>query len=280
MVTSRAVAEFDELAEVYDATRDPLEPSLVDAMAATFRGWGVRRVLEVGVGTGRVAGPLGARGFEVTGVDASRRMLARAREKGIPRLVRGSAYRLPFAPRAVDLALFVHVLHALDEPAVALAEACRVARRGVAALVRPPGSEPSGAEGRLHPRHLLVDLLRQDGVDLPERARGGPPSAERRLLAEFPPDRLVTVSETDVTEPLAEQLTLFERRASRWTLRVPPDKLARAVAAAREAVGDRTRTYHRVRALALWRRPPRRPRAPAASPPGGAGRAGRPARRT
>lgn len=266
MVVSPPGAEFDEIAEVYDATREPLAAPLVEALEATLRSWGARRLLEVGVGTGRVALPLTRRGFEVTGLDISRRMLVHARAKGLDRLVRGSALRLPLANHTLDAALFVHVLHVLDHPADAIAEACRVTRLGAAALVRPASAEAAEGDSGLHPRGLVVDLLRAEGVELPDRAHGGPPSAERKFLAEFPPDRLVKLSEEDVTEPVAEELTIFERRASRWTLRVPADQLARAVARARELIGDRTHTYHRVRALALWERPPVRTTEPRARP--------------
>ena len=252
-----AVAEFDEISEVYDCTREPLDARSVHAIAETLRGWGIRRVLEVGVGTGRIAGPLTHEGLEVTGVDASRGMLARARAKGLPRLIRASAYRLPLADRALDGALFVHVLHVLDDPFGALAEACRATRFGAAALVRPPRPPPVAGADPQDARRLVFEQLRRDGVPVPERARGGPMSRERELLTQAPPDRLATISEDDVTERLSEQLSMFERRASRWRLRVPAEQLARAVAAARVQVGEATRTYRRVRALALWSVPPR-----------------------
>lgn len=268
---SDTVAQFDVISEVYDETREPLDPPQVAAIASRLRAWGVRSLLEVGVGTGRVAGPMAAEGFRTIGVDASRGMLARARAKGIPRLVRGSAYRLPVGDRTVDASLFVHVLHLLDDPLAALAEACRVSRVGAAALVRPPGPDrPKEAEPELRPRRLVIELLRKEGVEIPDRAEGGPPRAERKLIAEHPPDRLELLSDEEVTEPLAEELRMFERRASRWALHVPPEKMARAVAAAREVVGSRTHTYRRVRALALWERPPSRvPGSPA--PPTAAG---------
>lgn len=256
MSPARAPAEFDEIASEYDATREPLQASEVDTIARTLRGWGARRLLEVGVGTGRVAGPLEALGVEVIGVDASRGMLAQARGKGLRSLVRGTAYRLPFADGSLDLALFVHVLHLLDAPAEALREACRVGRQGAAALVRPAGAGPEGTGPPLSARRLLLERLRDQGYPIPERAAGGPPIRERALLQRFPPQQLITVSEADVVEPASSQLVQFERRASRWALRVPPEQLARAVAAVREEIGDRTVSYHRVRALALWDRPP------------------------
>jgi ubiquinone/menaquinone biosynthesis C-methylase UbiE len=54
----------------------------------------------------------------------------RRRSPGIP-VVLGDAHRLPFRDGAVDLALFVVTLEFLDAPAVALAEAVRVARQGL-----------------------------------------------------------------------------------------------------------------------------------------------------
>ncbi len=265
MAASRTVAEFDEIAPVYDETREPLQPPEVRKIAGTLRTWGIDRVLEVGVGTGRVALPLRAEGVQVTGIDASRGMLARARAKGVERLVRGSAYRLPFGGGVVDGTLFVHVLHLLEDPLAALGEACRVARVGAAALVRPPGAERRDHGDEPSPQRLVFDRLREMGIDLPERGRGGPGRKEAQLLTEHPPQRQVVVHESDVTAPLAEGLAMFERRASRWTLRVPPEQLAQAVAEVRQRLGDRTRTYHRVWALALWERAPER--APATGPP-------------
>lgn len=269
MTANRASAEFDEISAVYDATRDPLSTTSVEAIVATLRLWGIRRLVEVGVGTGRVAAPLLERGLEVTGIDAAPGMLARARAKGIHRLVQGNAYRLPFGDQAFDAALFVHVLHILDDPVVALTEACRVSRVGAAGLVRPPTGE-EGAERFPRPRRILMDLLREDGVDLPARAHEGP-RTERRLITEHPPDRLVTVTDEWVTEPLVDDLRMFEQRASRWTLNVPPEKLARAIAKARLQVGDGTRTYRRVLALALWEHPPSIPAARSEGPRNGNG---------
>ena len=259
MPLPKAVAQFDEISPVYDATRDPLDDASVRRIADTLRSWEMRRLVEVGVGTGRIATPLLKEGFQVTGVDASRGMLARARAKGLSRLVRGSAYRLPFSDMAVDGALFVHVLHVLEDPFAALGEACRVAGRGAAALVAPPGSPERRSADPLDARRRVVAHLRAEGAAVPGvgPVGGGPQTRERRLLEAAPPDRLVIISEADVTEGIDEQLRMFEARASRWALEVPPEQLARAVAEVRRELGDARRTYHRVRALALWTSPPR-----------------------
>jgi ubiquinone/menaquinone biosynthesis C-methylase UbiE len=244
---------FDEISAVYDATREPLEDSTLDRVAQDLGARGIHDLVEVGVGTGRVAVPLLRRGLSVTGLDASAGMLARARAKRIDRLVRGSAYALPFADRAFDAALFVHVLHLLDDPSTALREACRVSRQGALAIVRPlTAGRPDGFEGSsADPRRIVYDLLAKEGYPVPARDRG-PRVREARLLRSLPPDRLEVVGDREVTEPLARRLDMLARRGSRHVLHIPADVLKRATEEARARIGDRTVTYRRVEALATW----------------------------
>src|SRR5262245_1484911 len=70
----------DEIAEVYDElyARRPGGDEAVDLLADVAGGGAV---LELGIGTGRIALPLAARGVEVRGVDASTAMVARLRAK-------------------------------------------------------------------------------------------------------------------------------------------------------------------------------------------------------
>lgn len=79
--------------------------------------------LEIGVGTGRFAAPLGVE----VGLDPAAAMLARARQRGI-RVAQGIAEALPFADHSFDYALMVVVLSFLDDPAAGLAEIRRVLR--------------------------------------------------------------------------------------------------------------------------------------------------------
>jgi len=81
--------------------------------------------LEIGVGTGRFAAPLGLR----TGVDPVPAMLAYAAERGIE-VVDGVAEDLPFAAGRFDHALVVTTICFVDSPARMLAEARRVLRPG------------------------------------------------------------------------------------------------------------------------------------------------------
>ncbi len=257
MGLTEVVEAFDTIARVYDDTRTDLAPATVDRLGEELSRAGGGSILEVGVGTGRIGGPLAARGFRVTGLDASRGMLARAREKGISRLVRGDALRLPFGDRSFDLTFFVHVLHIVGDTPRALSEGRRVARSGVVALVEPADAarpDPFDAP-ESNPHALVFEELRRRGLSVPPRT-GGPRILDRELLRTHPPDRLVLLEDTEVTEPLARQLEPIARRANRWTLRIPPEQLEAAVAEARRRIGGRIVTYRRVRALAFWNPPP------------------------
>jgi SAM-dependent methyltransferase len=81
------------------------------------------RGLEIGVGSGRFAAPLGVR----VGIDPSPAMLAIARSRGIE-TVQGVAEDLPFADDSFDHAMVVTTLCFVDSPAAMLAQARRVLR--------------------------------------------------------------------------------------------------------------------------------------------------------
>ncbi|MGH2524372.1 MAG: class I SAM-dependent methyltransferase, partial [Anaerolineales bacterium] len=106
-------------------------------------------VLEAGIGTGRVARPLLARGVSLTGADLSRKMMNRLLEAlppGVarPALVEADATELPFASGVFDVVLSVHVYHLIADWPKALRETRRVLKPGGALLTgydwRPPDS--------------------------------------------------------------------------------------------------------------------------------------------
>lgn len=73
----------DRMAEVYDEIHAGLHaPEVVGPIIDVLAGLaGDGRALELGIGTGRIALPLAARGVEVHGLDASGAMVAKLREK-------------------------------------------------------------------------------------------------------------------------------------------------------------------------------------------------------
>jgi len=89
-----------------------------------------RRPLEIGVGSGRFAGPLGI----TVGVEPSRAMAELARSRGI-RVVEAVAEQLPFDDATFDLALMVTTVCFLEDIARSFGEAHRVLTPGGHLLV-------------------------------------------------------------------------------------------------------------------------------------------------
>jgi len=102
--------------------------------------------LEVGVGSGLFAGPLGIR----TGVEPSARMRAIARSRGLE-VVEGVAEDLPFTDRTFDFALLVTTICFLDDVRQGLGEAKRVVRPGGRVVVGFVDRE--SPLGRVYLRH-------------------------------------------------------------------------------------------------------------------------------
>jgi len=83
------------------------------------------RGIEIGVGSGRFAAPLGVQ----VGLDPSPAMLNLAAARGIE-VVEGTAEKLPFADSSFDYALLVTTICFVDSPVQMLAEARRVLKPG------------------------------------------------------------------------------------------------------------------------------------------------------
>lgn len=121
-------------------------------------GLAVRRVLDVGTGSGLFAEAFAQQVQAVVGVDISEEMLETAR-----RLVSGVDFQrapmeaLPFADGAFDLVFLGLALHETDDLNGTLAEAARCARQRVAALEWPYREEPVGPPlaHRLQPEQVL-----------------------------------------------------------------------------------------------------------------------------
>jgi SAM-dependent methyltransferase len=83
------------------------------------------RGLEIGVGTGRFAGPLGVK----FGIDPAGEMLGSARARGVT-VARAVGEALPFTDAAFDYALVVTTLCFVDDARAVLREIARVLRPG------------------------------------------------------------------------------------------------------------------------------------------------------
>jgi len=120
------VAPFEVHHQRYEAWFEKHEAAYISELLALrpFLPW-VGRGLEIGVGSGRFAAPLGVQ----VGVDPSAAMLAHAAARGIE-VVEGTAEDLPFDAGSFDHALVVTTICFVDSPAQMLAESRRVLRPG------------------------------------------------------------------------------------------------------------------------------------------------------
>lgn len=176
------------------------------------------RVLDVGCGTGMLAGRLATAGLDVIGVDPSKGMLdVMASDAKAAHAVRGSGGRLPFGDATFDLVLTVAALHHVADPAevrITLMEMVRVLRPGGRAVVwdhnprnpywkhlmaRVP--QDDGSE-RLIPEAEIVNGLRAGGA----RVVG---SAQLGLVPDFVPRSLLPAAQA--AEHIVERLPGLRR---------------------------------------------------------------------
>jgi len=119
---------FDRVAAIYDETRGLAPRAMSRVLAVLVDELHGKRVLEVGVGTGRYAVPLQKSGIRVVGVDISRKMVEFGLAKGLRDVVFADAARLPFASGSFDVGTTNHVLHLIPDWRDVLKEIARVTR--------------------------------------------------------------------------------------------------------------------------------------------------------
>jgi ubiquinone/menaquinone biosynthesis C-methylase UbiE len=175
--TSRWV--FNRVADAY-AARPSYPAALVDAIAALAPPGGL--IGDIGAGTGNLALPLSARGFDVVAVEPAelmlRRLHASAVERGLPlRSVHAAAEALPLEASSLHLAVVADALHFLNVE-LAGSELFRVLmRRGWLAIVTVEfGATPF--------MHAVERVIAEESQRRPRQAGGG--VAQLSALARTP----------------------------------------------------------------------------------------------
>ena len=120
--------DYSRQAETYDTTR-AASPSVLGPLREALAGAPGRRLADIGGGTGNYARALRDEGWEPVVIDREPAMLAQAAAKGLETLA-GDAQALPLPDASVDAAMLVSMLHHVEDPAAALAEARRILRPG------------------------------------------------------------------------------------------------------------------------------------------------------
>lgn len=231
---------FDRAADVYDTTRRAARPEAIDALAKELSD--CSSVLELGVGTGRLAVPLMERGFEIVGVDLSRKMLDQGRAKGLERLVLGDVCRLPLRRKSVDAVLAVHVLHLIESLRDVLAEAAAVARKKLVTISErydPPDRSMSWAYGQAVRRRGALSARRWVQPEL-------------GIGMIVPPRRLATVVRVEEQESADAALAALERRTWAITWDVPDDIHRAVLAELSSQFAGKTVTHELEVSLLSW----------------------------
>ena len=204
---------FDRVAGIYDATRwSGVPPEIMEKLLNTMKDLfaGCRTILDVGIGTGRFAEYFNNSGFNVVGIDVSRSMMAKAREKRLRNLVQADAHCLPFRDRVFDGAIMIHVLHLLRDWVQVVREAGRVTGKIVVA-------EVEGGEG-FSPRSRYLELRKAMGYPL-DRFNDG----EAGLRRVVPPATVKLVGDYWRDVNVHEEIDSFNKRKSSVSWDVPAE---------------------------------------------------------
>jgi len=239
---------FDRVSDLYDVTRampPDMEKAVKEALIECSGIEHFNRVLELGVGTGRIAGPISemvpTRYF---GVDISLKMMEKIREKQYDQVILacGDVCELPFKSHSFDVVLAVHVFHLVREWRGAIKEALRVLSPGGVIIVAGEGGMKPGTLNLLtiqmkpEAREELFSIAQRFNLshnfvgmtDINEAA-----SLLKKLGASvtFPPQ-----IEHIMELPVSALPGLMQARAFQFLWEIPDDVLTKAVSEVRRAL--------------------------------------------
>jgi ubiquinone/menaquinone biosynthesis C-methylase UbiE/DNA-binding transcriptional ArsR family regulator len=177
--SAAAQAYFEAHAAAWDEIRSHHAPeaAVEDAMLAAMGQGPFELLIDLGTGTGRILELFAARASRLAGFDANREMLSHARARLAAGGVRnaqlrlGDIFNLPLETGAADAVVIHQVLHFLEEPAKAVAEAARLLKPGGRLLIVDfaPHQLEAMREDYAHrrlgfERELVEDWLRREGL--------------------------------------------------------------------------------------------------------------------
>lgn len=139
----------------------PVEARYTVMLRKVLRG---SQVLDLGCGDGYLVDRIAATGSVAFGLDpdsAGVRLAAqKIRGRDRRHIIRGDAYRLPFADHSFDVVLMADVIEHLTEPEVCLGEVVRVLRPDGSLLVSTPHYQEGWRWDERHEREYRSDELR------------------------------------------------------------------------------------------------------------------------
>jgi ubiquinone/menaquinone biosynthesis C-methylase UbiE len=122
-------ANYENWYQTTGRRADYQEKSLLAWLLTHFPG--AHTILEVGCGSGHFTRWFSAQGILTVGLDVSVNMILAAKSINGQKLLLGNALHLPFPSKSFDITAMITTLEFLPDPAWSLAEALRIARKGV-----------------------------------------------------------------------------------------------------------------------------------------------------
>jgi SAM-dependent methyltransferase len=230
---TEASVRFDRAVDYYDRTRAwPAHAHARFVELAVTELAGRARVLEIGVGTGRVGLSLAAAGVDVVGVDLSRpmleRLVANAGADGPPPLAQADATGLPFPDGRFGGAVACHVLHLIPGWRHALAELARAVVPGGVVLASRGGG--LGLAGDLSKEVMAAAGIEGHGIP----GAGSPEELDDGAAALGLGVRVLEPVQFTWRRPPAQLLAAIEAGQFAWTWPLDAEALRAAVAEVRE----------------------------------------------
>lgn len=231
---------FDRAVDYYDQTRALPEwrhKALVDALVRESGITQDSRVLEIGIGTGRIGISIAEHVRRLFGIDLSVEMMNKLRLKLANTkleidITQANARHLPFASSTFDVAYAVHVYHLVENWREAIGDAFRVLRSGGEFVVSFHKRDENSPNVLL--RRRMRELAREYGVDT--RRPGS--QSEDETFAEISKwdaaPRLVEMSVWQEDENVAEILDEIDRQIFSETWMIPREVLDRIMPRLRE----------------------------------------------
>jgi demethylmenaquinone methyltransferase/2-methoxy-6-polyprenyl-1,4-benzoquinol methylase len=187
--------DYSNQARTYDETRGA-SPSVLGPLREALAGAPGRRLADIGGGTGNYALALREDGWEPVVADRNAAMLARAAAKGLE-TVEADATALPFADGSFDAAMLVSMLHHVENPPRALAEARRI--------VAPGGS----VAVMTYAREDIEDLWLMDYFPSTRAWMDASHPRRGEYLEQLPGARIIPIVFTDLADASLAALSAF-----------------------------------------------------------------------
>lgn len=235
---------FDRVADRYDATRghpEHIMRDILEALDGELRKEDL--ILDAGMGTGRFAQPLQARGYSIVGIDIAQRMIMKAQEKGVKDLLRADLLALPFQDQVFDKTISIHVLHLIKHWRDALHEIGRVTKEEFVSVAFNKEESPAQEIRNAYDRACeeLGHVVKHPGV------------RERELPEVLQPDYVKPIVLHEHLVDVKSLIGEFETRtySSQWT--VPEEIHEEAIEMLKEQFGnlDHVQGIERI-SLIVW----------------------------